>query len=107
MIGNYIIIDLKVNNNIYIDYIYYYMDNQMKKEKQKLANKRYRAKNKEAYNEYMKKYQKDRYVNNPAAKERLRTQQRKYVARKRAEKLEAKNEVEEIIVLQPNTLGKL
>ena len=85
------------------------MDNQMKKEKQKLANKRYRAKNKEAYNEYMKKYQKDRYVNNPVAKERLRTQQRKYVARKRAEKLEAKkkNEVEEIIVLQPNTLGKL
>ncbi len=72
-----------------------------KKQKQMEANKRYRAKNKEAYNAYMKKYQKNRYKNDPVAKERLRTNQRKYVARKRAEKLEAKNEVEEIIVLQP------
>jgi len=82
------------------------MDLQIKKEKQKLANKKYRSKNKEVYNAYMKKYQKDRYVNDPVAKERLRTQQRKYVARKRAEKLEAKSteksaEETEEIVLQP------
>jgi len=78
------------------------MDLQIKKEKQKLANKKYRSKNKEVYNAYMKKYQKDRYVNDPVAKERLRTQQRKYVARKRAEKLAAKSAEEtEEIVLQP------
>jgi len=73
-----------------------------KKQSQMEANKRYRAKNRESYNTYMKEYQKNRYNNNPEAKERLRTQQRKYVARKRAEKLEAENAEEtEEIVLQP------
>lgn len=73
-----------------------------KKQSQMEANKRYRAKNRESYNTYMKEYQKNRYINNPEAKERLRTQQRKYVARKRAEKLAKKSAEEtEEIVLQP------
>jgi len=94
MIGIYIIliIDLKIYNNIYNLYTIMSKSTiETKKQNQMEANKRYRAKNRESYNAYMKEYQKNRYKNDPEAKERLRTQQRKYVARKRAEKLEAKS----------------
>ena len=44
--------------------------------KQGIANQRYRNKNRAKYNDYMREYQKNRYKNDPVAKERLRTQQR-------------------------------
>tara|TARA_R110000751_G_scaffold92487_1_gene181012 strand:+ start:232 stop:468 length:237 start_codon:yes stop_codon:yes gene_type:complete len=66
--------------------------------KQGIANQRYRNKNRAKYNDYMREYQKNRYKNDPVAKERLRTQQRKYVARKRTEKLAEKSDDEEIVL---------
>ena len=66
--------------------------------KQGIANQRYRNKNRAKYNDYMREYQRNRYKNDPVAKERLRTQQRKYVARKRTEKLAEKSDDEEIVL---------
>tara|TARA_R110000822_G_scaffold81622_2_gene193670 strand:- start:743 stop:979 length:237 start_codon:yes stop_codon:yes gene_type:complete len=68
--------------------------------KQGIANQRYRNKHRAKYNDYMKAYMKKRRED-PVIREKLRVDQLKYYAKKRAKKLAEKLADNEEILLQP------
>ena len=73
--------------------------------KQGVANQKYRNKNREKYNKYMRDYTNKRYQN-PEIRAKLRKRQSEYYARKKAKKLaekfaEKSESDDEEIVLKP------
>mgnify|MGYP003112615400 CR=1 FL=1 len=72
--------------------------------RQSVCNQRYRNKNREKYNDYMREYQRKR-IQDPVIREKLRVNQLKYYAKKKAKKLAEKKLAEkpsdEEILLQP------
>jgi hypothetical protein len=71
--------------------------------RQSVCNQRYRNKNRAKYNDYMREYQRKR-VQDPVIREKLRVNQLKYYAKKKAKRLaekHAEKSDDEEILLQP------